>query len=333
MGVYFFYGDEDYLIEQELKKYRDALDKNFSAMNYNVYDSLSFPELIAVIRTQPMMFGKMMIVINTRKLLGGSGKRESLLSVTLEDEQLEELQSALEGNIENCGNAPDIFFIEKYEKDDKTKKPDTRRKIYKILSKYNLKEFPSIPTYRTSELTNIINSMAKKRGIKIQADASALLIESKGNNLREYELELDKLQLLAYPETTVTRAMVEEICDSNEDLFNLTDYIMTGNYGKALTELRKLLETNHPLKIMAALQTMLKKWIYMKLYSGKKSFKDIGIKVNMREYAVQKTLEKLNKIKLKGLVDLRKNLTKAEYRIKTGQAINPEEELENAVIK
>ena len=333
MGVYFFYGDEDYLIDQELKKYRDTLDVNFSAMNYTVYDSLSFPELMAVIRTQPMMFGKMMIVINTRKLISESGKRESLLSVSLEDEQLEELESALNGNIENCNDTLDIFFVEKYEKDDKTKKPDTRRKIYKILSKYPTQNFPVIATYKTAELTNIINSMAKKIGVKIQPDAAGLLIESKGNNLREYERELDKLQLLAYPETTITKSMVEEICESNEDLFNLTDYILAGNYGKAVTELRKLMETNYPLRILATLQTMLKKWIYMKLHSGKKSFKDIGVKVGMHEYVVQKTLEKMKNVNLKGLVDLRKNITEAEYRIKSGQSLDPEKELENAIIK
>ena len=333
MGIYFFYGDEDYLIDKEILKHKSKLDANFSAMNYVVHDSLSFPELTNVLRSQPMMFGKMIIVINTHKLMSEANKRTSLLSVSLEDQQLKEIESALDGNVQNFNDSLDIFFVEKYEKDDKKKKPDTRRKIFKILSKYNTKEFSSIPVYKVNELTAVINDMAKDRGLKILADASGLLIDNKGNNLREFELELDKLLIFAYPEKTITKSMVAEICDSNQDLFNLTDFILAQNYGRAILELRKLLETNYPLKILATLQTILKKWIYIKLYSGKKSYKDIGQKVGMHEYVVQKTLEKMKNVKLKSLVDLKLNITNAEYRIKTGQALKPEEELENAIIK
>ena len=71
MGIYFFYGDEDYLLEEELKKYRAKLDTNFSSMNYVVHDNPSYPDLIAALRTQPMMFGKLMVVINCEALATG----------------------------------------------------------------------------------------------------------------------------------------------------------------------------------------------------------------------------------------------------------------------
>ena len=85
MGIYFFYGDEDYLLEEELKKYRAKLDTNFSSMNYVVHDNPSYPDLIAALRTQPMMFGKLMIVI----------KCEKLLTSALEDFQTKEISEAL----------------------------------------------------------------------------------------------------------------------------------------------------------------------------------------------------------------------------------------------
>ena len=88
MGIYFFYGDEDYLIDAELKKFRDKLDANFSAMNYTTYSKLPYADLISIIRTQPMMFGKMMIVINCL----------DLLSASLDDKQIKEISSALECN-------------------------------------------------------------------------------------------------------------------------------------------------------------------------------------------------------------------------------------------
>ncbi|MCR5265938.1 MAG: DNA polymerase III subunit delta [Cyanobacteria bacterium RUI128] len=329
MSVYFFYGDEDYLIDKELEKYRAKLDKNFSEMNYTVYDKLEYPDLVSVLRTQPMMFGKMMIVINTHKLFKSGNKRESLLSASLDDKQISEISAALEDNSEML----DIFFVEKYDRDDKKKAPDSRRKIFKTLSKFNTQTFPSIQKYKTAELISWITKIAKDKKLKINHDAAEALIMAKGNNLREYDTELSKLSLLAHPENIITKQMVNEICTSNEDLFNLTDFIIDNDYGKAMIELRQLLETRHPLEVLVPLQTMLKQWIYMKLHCKTMSHKEIGDKLGrMHEYRVKVTLDKLRNTKLKTLVDLKTRITEAEYKIKTGQVFSPQEELENAII-
>ena len=63
MAVYFFYGEEDFNIESEILKLKAKLDKNFIEMSYRVFENPKFPDLISIIRTQPMMFGKMLIVI------------------------------------------------------------------------------------------------------------------------------------------------------------------------------------------------------------------------------------------------------------------------------
>ena len=47
----------------------------------------------------------------------------------------------------------------------------------------------------------------------------------------------------------------------------------------------------------------------------------------------RKDMVKMKNTKVKYLVDLRKNLTEAEYKIKSGQSFKPEEELENALIR
>ena len=329
MGVFFFYGDEDYLIDKELEKYRAKLDKNFSEMNYTVYDRLEYPDLVSVLRTQPMMFGKMMIVINTYKLIKSGNKYDSLLSVSFEDKQIDEIANALEDNSEML----DIFFVEKYPKDAKKKSPDTRRKIFKLLSKYNTQVFPSIPTYKTAELISWITKIAKDKNLKINPDAAEELVINKGNDLREYDTELEKLSLLAYPENIVTKQMVQDMCTSNEDLFKFTDYIVENNYGKALIGLKKLFETRHPLEVLIPLQTMLKQWIFMKLNQKSMSYKEIGDKLgHIHEYRVKVTLEKLKNTKVKTLVDLKQRITEAEYKIKTGQVFSPQEELENAII-
>lgn len=318
MGIYFFYGDEDYLLDEELKKYRDKLDTNFSSMNYAVHDNPSYPDLIAILRTQPMMFGKLMVVIRCEKLL----------TSTLEDNQTKEISEALEGNTDSL----DIFFVAKYPRNE-GKKPDSRKKIYKILSKYNSKEFPTIKTYKTAELSAWINKKSKKHDITLETDAINILIEHIGNNLREFATELEKLALLAYPNKKVTAKMVKEICISNQDIFNFADFVMKGQKGLALLELKRLLDKKHPLELLAATQTMLRKWILIKLKSTTMSPSEISKLVGQHEFVVKQTTQKLKSTPLKDLVHLKEMLTDAEYKIKSGASIDIISEVENAIIR
>ena len=276
----------------------------------------------------------MMIVLNTNKLLSDQGtKRQSLLNYSFDDNQIKEIESAIDGIEENNKDMLDIFFVERYDKDDKTKKPDSRRKIFKILSKYHTQEFPAFKTYETAKLSAVVASLAKEKNTKIDAQATEELVNRLGNDIRAFDTELDKLSTYAHPEKVITKQMVMDICSSKEDLFNLTDYIMVQDKTKTIAELRSLLSTKHALAILFPLQTMLKQWIFMKLNSTKMSYSEIGMKLGrMHEYRVKLAIEKMKNTPLKYLVDLRTKLAKAEYNIKSGLSFGPEEELENAII-
>ena len=101
-------------------------------------------------------------------------------------------------------------------------------------------------------------------------DALDLLVEQIGNNLREFDVELDKLKLMAYPEKLVTKQMVEDISISNQDVFHITDLYIKNQKGKALLEFKKLTDKKFPLEILAVMQTVLKKWITIKNYPNYK---------------------------------------------------------------
>ena len=126
--------------------------------------------------------------------------------------------------------------------------------------------------------------------------------------------------------------MVQEICIANEDLFAFSDYLMQNQKDKALLEYRKLLDKKHPLEILATLQTMLRRWIILKAKSSECSSMELSRLTGQHEYVVKLTLQKLKKTNLKDLVYLKQRLTDTEYKIKSGQLLNPEEEVENAFI-
>jgi len=320
MSIYFFYGDEDYNLELEINKLKKKLlDKNFASMNFKTVKNPPFAELISLLRTQPMMFGNMMIVINI----------EDYFSKALEDNQLDEISNALEDNVESLC----IVFRVDFPKNE-AKKLDSRKKIYKIVTKHaQTEEFPTFKTYKIDDISNWINKEAKKHEITLERDAILTLIEQVGNNLRELAKELEKLKLLAYPETKITKKMVKEICISNEDLFVLTDFLIKGDKQHALLEFHKLLDKKHPLEILSPLQTMLRKWITIKLKSREMPPSEISKLVGQHEFVVKTTIEKMKNTPLKDLIDLKQNLIKAEYNIKSGNATNPADEIELAFLR
>ena len=316
MAIYFFYGDEEFNIEQEVDKLKKGLDKNFLEMSLKTYDNPKFADLVAILRTQPMMFGKMLIIIKCR----------DYFAKAFEDSELKQIEEALEDNNDNL----DIVFVAELERNE-GKKLDSRRKFFKMLSKYNAKEFPSIPTYKTAELEAWIKKQAKSKEIELDSKACEAMIAQIGNNLREIDGELDKLKLFAYPNKNISKEMVQELCISNEDLFAFSDYLMKGEKDKALLEYRRLLEKKYCLEIVSALQTMIRKWITLKAKSSSSSASELSRLTGQHEYVVKLNLQKLKNTSLKDLVSLKQNLTDAEYRIKSGESLSPEKEVENVL--
>ncbi len=318
MAVYFFYGDEEFNIEQEINKLKKGLDKNFLEMSLKIYDNPKFADLISILRTQPMMFGKMLIII----------KSDEYFSKAFDDKELKQIEEALENNNENL----DIVFVVELPRNE-GKKLDSRKKFFKILSKYNAREFATIPTYKTAELENLIKKQAKLKDISLDSEAISAMITQIGNNLREIDGELEKLKLFVYPQKQITKKMVQELCISNEDLFAFSDYIMTGEKDKALLEYRKLLEKKFCLEIVSALQTMLRKWIILKAKASECNSFELSKLTGQHEYVVKLSLQKLKNTNLKDLVKLKQNLTDAELKIKSGQSLYPEKEVEDVLFR
>ncbi len=316
--IYFFYGEEDFDIENEIGKLKKGLDKNFLEMSFKTFDNPKFPDLISILRSQPMMFGKMLIIINCL----------DYFSKTFEDKEMKQIEQALEDNNENL----DIVFVAQLPRGE-GKKLDSRKKFFKLLSKQNAKECAVIPTYKTAELEGRITKIAKDKGVKLDKDAMTALISQIGNNLRQIDKELDKLKLFAYPKDVVTAPMVREICISNEDLFAFSDFLMENRKDKALLEYSRLLDTRYPLEILSTLQTMLRRWIILKSKAKSASSMELSRMTGMHEYVVKLNLQKLKNTNLKDLVRLKQSLTDAEYRIKSGLALDVEKEVENALFR
>ena len=327
MSVYFFYGEEDFNIDLELEKMRSKLNPDFLSMSYKVMNNPLYQDMVTALRSAPMMFGSSLTVIDIKNYFFKSDDEEDN-DYILSDASLDDIKDALDNNQEGL----DIVFIIRIPRSG-DKKIDTRRKFFKILSKYNTKEFQPFKSYKVTDISNWIKNRAKDKKLKINDDAVNLLIEQIGTNLRDFDCELEKLKLVAYPDSTITKKMIEENCISNEDLFNMTRYLMNGEKAKAVDEYRQLLNKKYPLEIISALQTMLRKWIIIKSKSSA-SYQELKMLTGLGyDFMIDNMKRDLKNVSLKYLVNLKENLFEVEYRIKSGKVLDMDSEVEIALIK
>jgi DNA polymerase-3 subunit delta len=324
MAIYFYYGDEDYNIDLKIEEMKSHLDSNFIALNFQVFDNPEYQKLVTVLRTPPMMFGKMLIEINCLSYLSGKTAEDK----GFDDKQLAQITEALD----SCSDNVDVIFVAQIPPDSQ-KKIDKRKKFFKLLSKYNAQEFVQIPSYKTAELEAWIKNQAKTKDLKLTDEIASTILIQIGSNLRMLDSELEKLKIYA-GEKPITKEMVKEICVTNEDLFVFADYLICDEKVKAMEEFQKLLVKKHPLEILSVLHTLLHGKIQIKANVSKYSADEIAKIINMHPYRVKLEMQKLKNVSLKNLVKLKENLTNAEYRIKSGQAtMDVEREVEYAILQ
>ena len=321
MAVFLFYGQEEYLMEKEIKKLKnELLDASFISMAYKVFDNPPFNTLIECVQSAPLMFGNTLSIISLEKYLIGN-------KMSLDDKQIESLDYSLS----TLSDSVNILFVCKVPRDE-NKKPDSRKKFYKTLAKYSqVKEFAQYRNY-DKQLPLEIQKMAKEKDLTISSDNIATLIEQLGVNLTLIDSELEKLKIAIHPKKTIDSAAIKKYCVSSEDVFVLADLIIQGNKNEVLKQYNLLTEKRHPLEIFSVLQSNFQRFIFIKNYEKKMSAADIGAKLRLHEFIVKKTQEKLRNTSLDKLIQIRENLINAEYKLKTGQSASSNTVLELALL-
>lgn len=321
MSLYFFFGQEEFNIETEIEKLKKKLlDTSFQSMNYKVMDNPDFVSLIDVCRSTPMMFGNMLIIVNLNKYFLGN-------KVSVDDKLLDDFSDALA----NIAQSLNIVFLCKIPRDE-NKKVDTRKKLYKTIAKYaQVTEFSQYKTYQ-KELNSATLKMAKSKSLECDDKVINYLIEQLGSNLRLIDSELDKLKIAIHPRQKVAIEDIKENCVSEDDIFTLADMIVAENKDETLRQFSRLLERKHYLEVLAVLQSNLQRFIYIKSHSADSPTSLIAQDLHLHEFIVKKTLEKVRGISLNRLINIKENLTQAEFKIKSGQVTTPEMAIEVALL-
>ena len=322
MPVYLYWGEEEFNIENAVQDLRNkVIDPNWALLSHKVLNEPELPELVDTLQTLPMAFGNLLIEIKTTILFLRGGKKAS---------SSDKLMVKLIDTLENLNDNIYVLFVCQIPRDT-GKKIDSALKLTKTIQKIGkIEEFNAFKFYQEKELLSWISQRASAKEVKITQDAALILLQNTGSELRRLDSELEKLKLSINPKKTIGKEDVLALCATHENIFLLADSWLQGNKSKAILELHKLFEKDHPLKIIATLQTIVRRWLKIKIESKTKNSFEISKTINLHKFVIEQDIKKLQSNSVEKLIELRNKLTQAEYKIKTGE-LEAEMSLELAI--
>ena len=216
--VYYFHGDETFLMEREMKRFIAALvPKDVADFNLDILygGDRKGQEIAAAAQTLPMFAERRLVVV----------KRSEGLTEADHESLLEYLR--------NPSPSTCLLFV--------GTKPDLRRKFFLELKKVGeLVEFK--PPYE-NQVPAFVTAEAAHAGTRIATEAVELLISLSGTNLQELASQIEKLAGYAGAGKTITLEAVREIAsDTRADtVFNLANALGERSLGSALRKMQTVL--------------------------------------------------------------------------------------------
>ena len=253
-GIYLLYGEETFLLQQQLNKIKKKFGEIIKGINYIAIDENNIQELIADIETPAFGYStKLIIARNTgifkREVKGRSGGASKELKGKINE--------YLKSNIDMINESVILVFVE-----NEVEKNSIYNTIEKIGTVCNFEE--QKPFQIIKRLKAICNSY------KVNVDESTLqyLIESCGTNMQDLINEIRKLIEYAGENGKIQKQDIDKLCIKKIEsvIFDLTDNLGQKKVKEALEVLYNLIASKEPIqKILITLYNHFKKLYFVKI--------------------------------------------------------------------
>lgn len=253
-GIYLLYGEEMFLLQQQLNKIKKKFGEVVKGINYIAIDENNIQELIADIETPAFGYpNKLIIARNTgifkREVKGRSGGASKELK--------DKINEYLKSNIDMINESVILVFVE-----NEVEKNSIYNTIEKIGIVCNFEE--QKPFQIIKRLKSICNSY------KVNVDESTLqyLIECCGTNMQDLINEIRKLIEYAGENGKIQKQDIDKLCIKKIEsiIFDLTDNLGQKKVKEALEVLYNLIASKEPIqKILITLYNHFKKLYFVKI--------------------------------------------------------------------
>lgn len=240
--LYYFYGTDDYLVEDALSRVRkEALTGGFASMNYHVYEGrgLDAGELVSTASTMPAFSGWRLVVVKGAEAIKAAQEKD------------------LAEYIKNPSPTTCLVFV------SNSAKLERGSALVKALEAGGYTR--ACNRLGDPELVKWIKDEAARQGKTITDAAAKMLLETAGNRLRDIKGELDKIVLFTGEKEAIDEGDVEEsgLECREESIFNLSDAIGKKDMKEALRVYDRLSD-EEPLKVLGAVSRQIRTLLKIK---------------------------------------------------------------------
>lgn len=308
MTISLYYGDEEYLLRQEVKRLRESvINPQMGSLGHKVLENPSIGEVLEAVGAVCFnLGGKTLIEIQDFAYLGKAASGT-------DEKQLAELMDLLE----NHDEGKHILFVSgKINRSIKFPKWITSHKKLGL----DLKECKTLAFYKTDDAIQRVLMEAKRQGIQIEPKAAALLVEHQGVNLLPLMTEVEKLSIYAAGRT-ITVKDVETLSNHNENTFHmLADWLHGRNRAEIFHTLDELLLRQHPVQLFGLTQTWLGNLFQLRYWQQKgMSETQMAELTKKHPFKIKMDLQEFGRVPFSRLETLRGKLLEMEYKSKTGE--------------
>ncbi len=307
-GIYLLYGEEVFLLDQQLKKMKKSFGEMVKGINYILIDESNIQELISDIETPAFGYEKKLIIAKNTGIFKREGKgRVGGVSKELKDK----INDYIKENTEIIESSVILIFIE-----NEVEKNSIYNTIEKLGTICNFEE--QKPFQIIKRLKNICNVY------KVNVDESTLqyLIESCGTNMQDLINEIRKLIEYAGENGKIEKKDIDLLCIKKLEsiIFDLTDNLGKKNVKDAMIVLNNLIASKEPIqKILITLYNHFKKLYFVKIAIAYN--KDIAQSLNLKPnqvFLVNKYKMQAQSFKSTELKKILQELEDLDYKYKIG---------------
>jgi DNA polymerase-3 subunit delta len=311
-SIFCWYGENDFDMQETIQHWVSAFEKKYTGLNVVRHDvadtTLSKIELIQSVKNAlqvESLFGSNKLVILKNFLTPAGEKNEELMAL---------LQKAVE-------SVSDNFFLIMWQ----TKKPDSRRKMFKGLQKLEksgqaeVKEFV-LP--QGNALYQWIDKRVATHKATIDPRARDMLLAFVGNNLWQLDAEIAKLSSYCGG-APITLESVQKLVKArfNDDIFALMDALSQRDKRTVLHLMRDQLESGaSEMYLLAMLVRQFRLLRQVKDFVSNKGVRDnyaIAKALKVHPFVIKKLLPQVGKFSQDQLKTIYAQLIEIEFALKS----------------
>ena len=294
--IYILYGEDEFLLNEYVKKIKKAFGSIQLGVNYIQIDESNVSNIISDIETPAFGFEKKLIIAKDTGLFKKKNTTSERITEYLKETEIPDVE---------------LIFIEK---------DIEKNSLFNLVQKIGkVEEFKE---QKLPQLISKVVSLTKAYDIIIKENVAQYFIECVGTNMSDIVNELRKLIEYAGKGNEITRDAIDKLSikKSESIIFELTDSLGKKNITEALNVLNNLIYAKEPVqKILVMLYNHFKKLYIIKLAKEQRrsSLEILKLKPNQM-FLVKKYEEQAGRFSKVDLEMILKEIIKLDNLSKSG---------------